>query len=189
MAARGQRPGGQAASARRSLVAPGAGLPREPGVSLSKAAVAAPAAARLTPTLALRCSPQEDKGDELLHALGFVLGHEGDQSLSVRLRLSEESQAGHARGLARVRAVGAAIARDNSRWWVLRLSNMSTILREWAAVHAIAHLPLREVLLSAKVRVRCFEPPARASLPAAGKLVSAACWRLAALLAPRATTA
>ena len=44
------------------------------------------------------------------------------------------------------------LAREQSCWWLLKLSSMSTIQREWAAVHCLAHMPLREVLLSAKVR-------------------------------------
>ena len=99
------------------------------------------------------CPEQDDKGDELLHALGIVLGHEADQSISVSFRLSDDSQAGSERGQARVRAMRAVLAKEGSQWWVLKLSNMSTILREWGAVHAISHLPLREVLLSAKVCV------------------------------------
>eukprot|EP00887_Chlorella_sp_A99_P004223 scaffold15.g4223.t1 len=97
-----------------------------------------------------RDNPEDEEGDELTHALAFVEGHEGDQSLRLRLRLCEDSQAGSARGVARMRAVRAALAQDASRWWALRLCNTSTVLREWAAVHAVAHLPLREVLLSAK---------------------------------------
>lgn len=50
------------------------------------------------------------------------------------------------------RNMRAAISKVNSRWFVLKLSGMSTIMREWAALHCIGHLPLRDVLLSAKVR-------------------------------------
>jgi hypothetical protein len=44
-----------------------------------------------------------------------------------------------------------ALSREGGQWWVLRLSGMSTIMREWAAVHCLAHMPLRDVLLKAKV--------------------------------------
>jgi len=37
-------------------------------------------------------------------------------------------------------------------WWVLRLSNLSTILREWTAVHSLARIAMRDVILGAKVR-------------------------------------
>lgn len=45
----------------------------------------------------------------------------------------------------------AAIAAPGSPWWCLRLANLSTICREWAAVHSVAHMSLRDVLLTAKV--------------------------------------
>ena len=44
---------------------------------------------------------QEERGDELHHALGVVEGHEGDQSLRVRFKLTDAAQAGNARGLQR----------------------------------------------------------------------------------------
>ena len=44
-----------------------------------------------------------------------------------------------------------SLARTDSRWWALKLSSMSTIIREWAAIHCVAHMPLREVLLTAQV--------------------------------------
>lgn len=47
-----------------------------------------------------------------------------------------------------------ALAKAGSQWYVLKLSSMSTIMREWAAIHCLAHMPLRDVLLSAKVRTR-----------------------------------
>ncbi len=51
-----------------------------------------------------------------------------------------------------MRLMRGAIATLNSGWWLLKLANTSTILREWAAVHCVAHMSLREVLLTAKVR-------------------------------------
>ena len=54
----------------------------------------------------------------------------------------------------RARAMRASIAKLGSHWYVLKLSSMSTIMREWAAIHCLAHMPLREVLLSGQVR-RC----------------------------------
>lgn len=43
-----------------------------------------------------------------------------------------------------------ALAKAGSQWYVLKLSSMSTIMREWAAIHCLAHMPLRDVLLTAK---------------------------------------
>ncbi len=57
---------------------------------------------RLLPLL-----PQEEVGDELHHALGCVEGHEGDQSVRVRFRLTDAAQAGNARGLQRWVPAGA----------------------------------------------------------------------------------
>lgn len=59
----------------------------------------------------------------------------------------------HARAPPRCRAKSMrhSLAKPASQWYVLKLSSMSTIMREWAAIHCIAHMPLREVLLTAKV--------------------------------------
>lgn len=54
----------------------------------------------------------------------------------------------------RAKSMRHSLAKPESQWYVLKLSSMSTIMREWAAIHCIAHMPLREVLLTAKVR-RC----------------------------------
>lgn len=35
-------------------------------------------------------------------------------------------------------------------WYLLRLSNMSTIIREWEALHAISHLSFRDTFLSGR---------------------------------------
>ncbi len=45
----------------------------------------------------------------------------------------------------------ASLARADGKWWALKLCSLSTIQREWVAIHCIAHMPLREVLLTAKV--------------------------------------
>lgn len=94
---------------------------------------------------------QADAADLRLHALGVVQGHEGDQGLKVRFKLSGDAQAGDDRGSSRVKAMLTALTKVDSQWWVLKLSSLSTIMREWAAVHSIAHTPLRDVLLTAKV--------------------------------------
>ncbi|PSC70977.1 putative helicase MAGATAMA 3 [Micractinium conductrix] len=109
-----------------------------------------------------RDNPEEERGDELHHALGVVEGHEGDQSLRVRFKLTDAAQAGNARGLQRARTMRGSLAKVNSTWYVLKLSSMSTIMREWAALHCLAHMPLREVLLSAR--------PSQSLLAARGKL-------------------
>lgn len=45
--------------------------------------------------------PQEERGDELYHALGVVEGHEGEASLRLRFRLTDDAQVGNDRGLKR----------------------------------------------------------------------------------------
>lgn len=61
----------------------------------------------------------------------------------------------------RVKRMSALLPVAGSGWWLLRLANTSTIQREWAAVHCMAHSPLHDVLLSAKVgadeRLYCAE--------------------------------
>ena len=57
-----------------------------------------------------------------------------------------------------------ALCTPASGWWLLKLANMSTILREWAAVHCVAHMSLREVLLTAKVS--CCSGPHTRPVPA-----------------------
>ena len=92
----------------------------------------------------------EESSDEVRHALGIVCGHEGSQSLRVRFNLSEASQAGDEAGQRRVRLVSDLLSQRNSGWWALKLSNTSTIQREWAAAHCLEMSSLRDVILSAR---------------------------------------
>ena len=46
-----------------------------------------------------------------------------------------------------------ALAVPQSSWYVLRLANLSTMLREWVALHLAHTLPCRDALLGIKVRV------------------------------------
>ena len=50
--------------------------------------------------------PQEERGDEVHHALGIMQGHEGDQSIRVRFRLTDAAQAGNEHGLQRYACAG-----------------------------------------------------------------------------------
>ena len=38
----------------------------------------------------------------------------------------------------------------SSTWYMLRLSNMSTITREWVALHSVQDLKFQDILLSGK---------------------------------------
>ncbi|GAQ80554.1 P-loop containing nucleoside triphosphate hydrolases superfamily protein [Klebsormidium nitens] len=80
------------------------------------------------------------------HALATVEGTEGKQALRLRLHLPEPTPSVAPR-VARVRA---AVAEAGSLWWVLQLCNLSTITREYTALHSAAALPFLDVILSAK---------------------------------------
>ena len=45
-------------------------------------------------------------------------------------------------------AVSQALQDRGQAWWVLRLSNMSTIMREWSALHSWHHVPFAHSLLA-----------------------------------------
>lgn len=53
----------------------------------------------------------------------------------------------------RARTMRTALTKTPCKWWLLRLSNLSTILREWAAVHSLGQMAMQNVLLTAKVRL------------------------------------
>lgn len=43
----------------------------------------------------------------------------------------------------------AGLSQPGSTWYMLKLSSMSTIMREWSALHAVQDLKFKDVLLSA----------------------------------------
>ncbi|KAK9812831.1 hypothetical protein WJX72_004417 [[Myrmecia] bisecta] len=88
-----------------------------------------------------------------LHVLGFIMGHEGEQSISVRVLLSDDSQAGNAKGTARIKAMRHGLGLANSCWYVMKLCSMSTISREWLALHSAAALSFKDILLTAQPSV------------------------------------
>ena len=45
----------------------------------------------------------------------------------------------------------AGLLQPDSTWYMLKLSSMSTILREWNALHSVQHLKFKQVLLSGDV--------------------------------------
>lgn len=53
--------------------------------------------------------------------------------------------------MCRVKAMQAGLLQPDSTWYLLKLSSMSTILREWNALHAIRDLKFKQVLLSGDV--------------------------------------
>ena len=44
----------------------------------------------------------------------------------------------------------AGLSQPGSTWYMLRLSNMSTVTREWVALHSVRDLKFQDILLSAK---------------------------------------
>ena len=44
----------------------------------------------------------------------------------------------------------AGLSQPGSTWYMLKLSSMTTIIREWTALHAVQDLKFKDVLLSAK---------------------------------------
>ncbi len=51
--------------------------------------------------------------------------------------------------MCRVKAMQAGLQTKESCWYLLRLCNLTTIQREWCALHAFPKLPFRATLLSA----------------------------------------
>lgn len=85
---------------------------------------------------------REDATDELRHALGVVERREGTQSVRVRVRPPTGSRAlSSPRQKARREAMLPLLGLEGQAWWVLRLSNSSTIQREWAAVRGAGSIP------------------------------------------------
>lgn len=48
----------------------------------------------------------------------------------------------------------AGLSTASSCWFLLRLCNLSTLIREWTALHAFPSLAFKDVLLSAKPPVK-----------------------------------
>ena len=48
-----------------------------------------------------------------------------------------------------MRAIREALRGGRREWYLLRLANLSTIMREWAALHAVERLAFRGTLLAA----------------------------------------
>jgi len=51
--------------------------------------------------------------------------------------------------MCRVKAMQAGLQTNESCWYLLRLCNLTTIQREWCALHAFPKLPFRDTLLTA----------------------------------------
>ncbi|CAL5219614.1 g1484 [Coccomyxa viridis] len=93
--------------------------------------------------------PNSEDAEGRLHAIGRVDSKEGTNIIIVQFHLTAESQAGNPAGVQRVRAMQAGLQTKESCWYLLRLCNLTTIQREWCALHAFPKLPFRSTLLSA----------------------------------------
>ncbi|KAL3678344.1 hypothetical protein R1sor_021300 [Riccia sorocarpa] len=95
------------------------------------------------------------------YAFGGVEGREGAQTLRVRMHLDPENNLHE--GLKITPAPAAlrlrqALQGPMSAWYVMKLCNMSTILREYTALRSVGTLPFVDVILgaddAAKVRMK-----------------------------------
>jgi len=92
-----------------------------------------------------------EDADQRLHCLGQVEGSEGTGAVRLRFYLSDKAQEGNAAGLTRVKAMRTGILTPSSCWYMKKLSNMSTITREWVALQSVRKLPFMRDLLTATV--------------------------------------
>ena len=96
---------------------------------------------------------------ENMYALGFVDGRDSRNVMRVRFHLPE---AGGGQGVfkrraalteddfTRFRSVRNALATPKKAWYLMHLANMSTIAREWLALHAFPALPFAHTILGGK---------------------------------------
>ena len=91
-----------------------------------------------------------------MFALGFVDGRDSRNVMRVRFHLPEASggQGVFKRRAAltdddftRFRSMRNALATPKSAWYLMHLANMSTIAREWLALHAFPALPFAHTIL------------------------------------------
>ena len=96
---------------------------------------------------------------ENMYALGFVDGRDSRNVMRVRFHLPE---AGGGHGVfkrraalmdddfTRFRSMRNALATPKKAWYLMHLANMSTIAREWLALHAFPALPFAHTILGGK---------------------------------------
>ena len=101
-----------------------------------------------------------EDGLRRVYALGYVDGRDSRNMMRVRFYLPEPAakvtgNTAHKGALgdedyARFRAVRNALASPRGAWYLMHLANMSTIAREWLALHAFPALPFAHAILSGK---------------------------------------
>ncbi|OAE31740.1 hypothetical protein AXG93_4874s1030 [Marchantia polymorpha subsp. ruderalis] len=86
------------------------------------------------------------------YAFGAVEGREGAQTLRVRMHLDSETSEKDGLTLTPTAAalrLRQALQGPTSAWYIMKLCNMSTILREYTALRSVGSLPFVDVILSA----------------------------------------
>lgn len=48
---------------------------------------------------------------------------------------------------------------SDSKWYILKLASMSTIVREWVALHNVPYLPFRQSVLTGKPPLKLSNTP------------------------------
>ena len=105
-------------------------------------------------------SADAEDGLRRVYALGYVDGRDSRNMMRVRFYLPEPAakvtgNTAHKGALgeedyARFRAVRNALSSPRGAWYLMHLANMSTIAREWLALHAFPALPFAHAILSGK---------------------------------------
>ena len=95
--------------------------------------------------------PEDEEAEHLPHALAIVESYEGSSTLRLRLHLPQASAGSLPDPAQESRFAGMrlGLAAAAGAWWCQKLCNLSTISREWDALHSVAELPFLDVLLKA----------------------------------------
>lgn len=98
---------------------------------------------------------QEGSDIPKAYAFASLEGREGKQTLKLRLFLDGEFSGLNEKTLARsarLSKMRMAMQVANSAWWMIKLSNLSTIVREYTALQSIGQLPFADVILSGQLK-------------------------------------
>lgn len=89
-----------------------------------------------------------DSTQDSKHALALIESIDGPSALHLRLALDEKRHLGDEGGIQRIRFMLSALSDSKNIWWVKRLANLSTILREWSAIHSLPQGPIKDVIMT-----------------------------------------
>ncbi|KAG0597404.1 hypothetical protein M758_UG335400 [Ceratodon purpureus] len=85
------------------------------------------------------------------YALANVESREGQQALRLRMYLEKEAKKGATIENDSAAKVLTSLPGPKTAWWILKLCNMSTILREYTSLRSVATLPFIDTILSASL--------------------------------------